>query len=115
MLGRTSVLMLAFALVMGVPVSAALADEQAVLRRDDDYAEVVAVDDDDDGDSNTGNTGGGTSNSNDGTGSRWSKASAGGDRSVGDNSRDWTRDGSGDRKRDWSGGSTNDSSRNDTR
>ena len=118
MIGR----MLIAGLVVGValPATAAFAGEtsEAVLRRDEDAAEVVVAEDDND--DFTGNTGGDTGNtgnsrSNDATGSRHTGASAGGDRSRGDQSRDWTRDGSGDRKRDWSGGHTNDNTRNDTR
>ena len=53
--------------------------------------------------------------SQDGTGSGYTAVSADRDRSRGDKSRDWTRDGQGDRTRDFSQNRTNDRSRGDTR
>lgn len=73
---------------------------------------VLALDDDDDGDSNTGATSG--VDCNDGTNSRYTSMSRDRDRSRGDLTKNWTRDG-GDRTRDWSGRHTNDRSLNDTR
>lgn len=118
MLGRTSIAALALS-VIASPVAAHAADDRSevVLRREDDAAEVMVAEDD--GDDFTGNTGnsGQTSgvDSNDATGSRHTSVSRDRDLSVGDQTRDWTKDGSGDRKRDWSSGHTNDNTRNDTR
>lgn len=53
--------------------------------------------------------------SNDRTGSGHTAVSADRDRSRGDKTRDWTRDGQGDRTRDFSQNRTNDRSRGDTR
>ena len=120
MFGKAGTLILGLALVAGVPAGAALAADldEITLSREEEYSELVAVDDDD----NTGgtNTGDGTDNtsgvdSNDGTGSGYSAVSRDQDRSRGDRTRDWTRDGAGDNKRDWSAHQTNDASRNDTR
>lgn len=116
MVGRVATWMLGLALVAGIPAGAALATDldEVTLKRDEDYVEVVAVDDDDDGDTNSGYTSG--VDSNDRTGSGHSAVSRDGERSRGDKTRDFTRDGKGDdRRRDWSGGQTNDRSRNDTR
>ena len=120
MLGRAGVLGLAFALLAGLPMGAALAVDRddVVLKREDDQAEVAVMDDDGDDGDDSGNTGnsGNTSgvNSNDATGSRHTSVSRNRDRSRGDLTRDWTKDG-GDRTRDHSRHHTNDGSRNDTR
>jgi hypothetical protein len=125
-------LIAAFAVLFGLglaltSVSAASAGEDA--KREDDVREVATVEyDDDDDDSNTGNTSVGsrtgsntvnsndrTGDSNDGTNSRKTGVSRDKDRSRGDLTKDWTRDGAGDRTRDWSQNRTNDKSRNDTR
>ncbi|HVM34804.1 MAG TPA: hypothetical protein VM784_05615 [Actinomycetota bacterium] len=119
MLGRTSVAALAISVIASPAAALAVEEERSeiVLRREDDTAEVVVAEDD--GDDFTGDTGnsGQTSgvDSNDATGSGHTGVSRDRDRSVGDKTRDWTKDGSGDRKRDWSGGHTNDNSRHDTR
>jgi hypothetical protein len=124
MFGRTAVAALALSVIASPAVALAAAEERSevVLRREDDAAEVTVADDDGDdftGNTGTGNTGisGQTSgvDSNDATGSRHTSVSRDRDLSAGDQTRDWTKDGSGDRKRDWSGGHTNDNSRNDTR
>jgi hypothetical protein len=120
MLGRTSIAVLALSVIASPAAAFAATDERSetILRREEDAAEVmVAEDDGDDFTGNTGNTGGnsGTGDSNDATGSGHTSVSRDRDRSRGDKTRDWTKDGSGDRKRDWSGGHTNDNSRNDTR
>jgi hypothetical protein len=112
----------------------ALADGGSVYKRDDDGGQVVTTvdrdDDDDDGNTNT-NTGGGdgtnsqtNSHAGDGTGDSRSRAdnttsrvtdvSRDRDKSRGDKTKDWTRDG-GDKTRDHSANQTNDRSRNDTR
>jgi hypothetical protein len=124
MLGRTSVAALALSVIASPAAALAAADDtsEVVLRREDDAAEVIVAEDDD-GDDFTDNTGsrsgrsGYTSgvNSNDATGSRHTGVSRDRDRSRGDKTRDWTKDGPRDRKRDWTGGHTNDRSRNDTR
>mgnify|MGYP000846808504 CR=1 FL=1 len=114
----------------------ALADGGGVYKRHDDSGQVVTTvdrdDDDDDGNTNasTGTGGGDGTNSNtnshagDGTGDSRSKAdntnsrvtdvSRDRDKSRGDKTKDWTRDG-GTRTRDHSANQTNDRSRNDTR
>ena len=109
--------------LLALPISSAFAsDDVTVKRNDDDSAELVMVADDDEmnpaGDTNSGtntrsrNTSG--VNSNDGTNSRHTAVSRDRDRSRGDLTKDWTRDG-GDRTRDHSKNRTNDRSRNDTR
>jgi hypothetical protein len=114
--------------LLALPISSAFADDSVTLKRDDDGADLVLVSDDNDDDgldradgtnSNTGadntrsrNTSG--VNSNDGTNSRNTAVSRDRDRSRGDLTKDWTRDG-GDRTRDHSKFKTNDRSRNDTR
>jgi hypothetical protein len=115
MFGRAAIVLLGLVLLAALPAAGVLAEErdQTVLKRDEDYSELVAMDDDDDGDSNSGYTSG--VNSNDGTGSGHTAVSRDGERSRGDKTRDWTRDGAGSRHRDWSGHKTNDRSRNDTR
>jgi hypothetical protein len=105
-------------------------DDIAVMKRDDELDQIVWVADDDGDDTgNTGNTGAaGTDNtdndtastgeksaeSNDNTGSGYSRVSRDRDRSRGDRTKDRTRDG-GDPTRDRSRHKTNDNSRNDTR
>jgi hypothetical protein len=114
MLGRTLVTGLMVSLVL--PTAAIAAESDAVLRRDEEAAEVMVMEDDgDDFTGNTGDSGDASGDSNDATGSRHTGISWDRDRSRGDLTRDWTQDGAGDGKRDWSGGHTNDSSRNDTR
>lgn len=120
MLGRTSIAALALSVIASPAAALASTGDQTdiALRREEEAAEVVVAEDDGNGDltGNTGdNTGDASGDSNDATGSRHTGVSRDRDRSVGDQTRDWTRDGSGDRKRDWSGGHTNDNSRNDTR
>jgi hypothetical protein len=113
--------------LLALPISSAFADDSVTLKRDDDGADLVLVaDEDDDGldpaaGTNTGGTGDNTRsrntsgvNSNDGTNSRNTPVSRDRDRSRGDLTKDWTRDG-GDRTRDHSKLKTNDRSRNDTR
>jgi hypothetical protein len=101
-------------------VSAGLGDE-AVTKRDDQAVELVLVDDDDDDDSKADSRsrttrGTGSSRSRaDGTNSRYSKVSRDRDRSRGDLTKDWTKDGPGSRTRDFSQNKTNDRSRHDTR
>ena len=138
-IARGSVIGLAGAVGAGVlawPAAAAYADtEQVRAKRDEHSIELVAVSDDDDDDTNdrasrdrasrdrdtrtrdtrTRDTRSRTGNSNDATGSRHTAVSRDRDRSRGDRTRDWTRDGAGDRTRDRSAGHTNDKSRNDTR
>jgi hypothetical protein len=109
--------------LLALPISSAFADDGVTLKRDDDGADLVLVAEDDDLDPANGtNSGGDTSrsrdtsgvNSNDGTNSRHTPVSRDRDRSRGDLTKDWTRDG-GDRTRDHSKFKTNDRSRNDTR
>lgn len=97
-------------------VSANLGDE-AITKREDNVAELVLVDDDDDDDSFSRTTRGtGSSRSRaDGTNSRYTAVSRDRDRSRGDLTKDWTRDGPGSRTRDFSQNRTNDRSRHDTR
>jgi hypothetical protein len=133
---RGSVIGLAGAVGAGVlawPMATASADTDEVrLKRDEQATEIVAVDDEDDDDTNrltnddrvTANTSDTRSKasrdtrskaSNDATNSRKTGVSRDRDRSRGDLTRDWTRDGGGDRTRDWTKNKTNDKSRNDTR
>jgi len=110
--------------VLAWPASAVWAATDDVAYKRDEHSTdlVLAADDDDDDDtnardtrSNTGNTGTRKSRaSNDNTRSNKTGVSRDRDRSRGDKTRDWTRDG-GDPTRDRSGGHTNDRSRNDTR
>ena len=103
-----------------IAISPAIAAENDMLaKREDAIAQIATVEDDDDlegADTNTGSNSGFTSgvNSNDGTNSRHTNVSRDRDRSRGDLTKDWTRDG-GDRTRDHSRYQTNDRSRNDTR
>lgn len=105
-----------------------LAEDVSIAKRDDEaYGIEAAVDDDDDdlngatgntatdnSDGATANTGEASAQTNDNTGSGYSKASRDQDRSRGDRTKDRTRDG-GDPTRDRTRNSTNDDSRNDTR
>jgi hypothetical protein len=95
-------------------------DDEVVFARDEDAGGVLATDGDDgddttdgDGDNSDSFTSG--VDSNDGTNSRSTGVSAGDDRSRGDLTRDWTKDGPGTSTRDRSAGHTNDGSRHDTR
>jgi hypothetical protein len=123
-------LIAAFAVLFGLGLaltSASVASAGEDAKREDDVREVATVEYDDDDDNtntglNTNNTGDNTVNSNDrtgdsndGTNSRKTGVSRDKDRSRGDLTKDWTRDGAGDRTRDWSQNRTNDKSRNDTR
>lgn len=112
--------------LLALPISSSFAsNDDAVAKRDDDTPDVVLVADDDDDftpqkaqATNTRsrasrNTSG--VNSNDHTNSRRTAVSRDRDRSRGDKTRDWTKDGKGGKKRDWSANRTNDRSRNDTR
>jgi hypothetical protein len=130
--------------VMGVSAANAGGDDQAYAKREDNAnAWVLSADDDDDGDddgfrlsdTNTRTRTGGahtktgtnhtktgtnhtrtnTGRSGDNTGSRYSGVSRDRDKSWGDRTRDWTRDGKGGATRDFSANLTNDNSRNDTR
>ena len=108
------------------PITSAFADDDTAVKRDEDTPDVVLVaDEDDDAADRMADTGSGgdtdsrsrnTSgvDSNDGTNSRHTAVSRDRDRSRGDLTRDFTRDG-GDRTRDHSAGRTNDRSRNDSR
>lgn len=97
--------------------------DQAVVKREDQVAELVLVSDDDDDDTNdatnsrvsksTAGTGSSRSRA-DGTNSRYTAVSRDRDLSRGDKTKDWTQDG-GDRTRDLTPNLTNDKSRNDTR
>ncbi len=112
--------------LLALPISSAFAsDDVTIKRNDDDSAELVVVADDDDLDAaaeDTNSTGGDNTrsrdtsgvNSNDGTNSRHTAVSRDRDRSRGDLTMEWTREG-GDRTRDHSKNKTNDRSRNDTR
>jgi hypothetical protein len=111
--------------LLALPITSAFADDSAIKRNDDDSADLVMVADDDDldpaggtnsnsGADNTRSRDTSGVNSNDGTNSRNTPVSRDRDRSRGDLTKDWTRDG-GDRTRDHSKFKTNDRSRNDTR
>lgn len=80
--------------------------------RDDDWSAASEEEDDDDGSGATSHGGGG---SGDATNSRYTPVTWNKDRSRGDLTRDWTKDGAGAGKRDWSRHQTNDWTRNDTR
>lgn len=110
--------------LLALPVTSAFADDDTVLKRDEDTPDVVLVADEDDDDAANRMAGTDTDthsrntsgvDSNDATNSRHTAVSRDRDRSWGDKTRDRTRDGAGDRKRDWSANRTNDRSRNDTR
>lgn len=121
--------------VMGVgAASADGGDDQTYAKREDNVKEWIVVADDDDGDdgddgmrlANDTNTNTGISRgtrhsresagrSGDRTRSGYTKRSWDRDKSWGDKSRDWTRDGKGAAHRDFKPNLTNDRSRNDTR
>jgi hypothetical protein len=121
--------------VVGVGVASASNDDQTYAKREDNAKEwILTADDDDDGDddnrlsgtntnTNTGSrisrgtrhTRESSGRSGDRTGSRHTRMSRDRDRSRGDKSRDFTRDGKGGPKRDFSANLTNDRSRNDSR
>jgi hypothetical protein len=109
------------ALAMGTGQTAASGSDEMILnKREDTAVQWVVADDDADDDTNTGSRTDGPSHDNtnsashDGTNSRFTAVSRDRDRSRGDLTRDWTRDG-GDRTKDKSRNHTNDRSRNDTR
>jgi hypothetical protein len=103
-------------------VNAAGPNDDVVVKREDNVAELVLVADDDNDDtkdnsrtrSRSRNTGFSRS-TNDNTRSNFTKVSRDRDLSRSDKTKDFTQDGPGTRKRDWTGGTTNDRSRNDTR
>lgn len=120
---RGSVIGLAGAVGVGVlawPAATAFADDdrdELYVKRDEQTAEMVAVDDDDDDDSNDDTNSKNTGFSkatNDNTRSNFTKVSRDRDLSRSDKTKDRTRDG-GDGTRDVSANHTNDNSRNDTR
>jgi hypothetical protein len=106
----------------GPATNAATGTDGAYLKREEGVTELALVADDDDDDSrdtrsraSKSTRGTGSSRSRrDGTNSRYSKVSRDRDRSRGDKTKDWTRDG-GDRTRDLTPNLTNDRSRQDTR
>ncbi len=105
--------------VMSFPGSMVAADtgQDAVLKREENVAELVLVDDDGDDDSNDNTRSrftGFSRASNDNTRSNFTKVSRDRDKSRSDKTKDRTRDG-GDRTRDLTPNRTNDRSRNDTR
>jgi hypothetical protein len=98
--------------------------DQAVVKREDQVAELVLVSDDDDYDSSDDTASGvskttvGTGSSRsraDGTNSRYTAVSRDRDLSRGDKTKDRTYDGPGGLTRDLTPNLTNDKSRNDTR
>lgn len=106
--------------LLALPISAATAGDDQVLKRDDDTPDVVLVDDSDD-DDDTGlagrdgtntNTGADGTNTNDDT---RTGANSGRDRSWAKQRKDFTQDGAGERRVDWSQNQTNDRSRHNTR
>lgn len=118
-MGRTMIVLLGLMVGLAIPgLAAAGVDGEAVLGREDDGVAVLVASEDDDGDdTHTGNTGAGsgTGDSNDGTNSRHTGVSRDGENSVGDLTRDRTKDGPGGSRIDRSGNGTNDPTRNDTR
>lgn len=98
--------------------------DQAIVKREDQVADLVLVADDDDDDSNddtrsgvsktTAGTGSSRSRA-DGTNSRYTGVSRDQDLSRGDKTKDQTNDGPGGATRDLTPNLTNDQSRNDTR
>ena len=116
--------------VMGVGAANAGSDDQTFAKREDNVREwVLAADDDDDNDDNrlrddtsrsgissgTWHSRESSGRSGDRTRSGYTKRSWDRDKSWGDKSRDFTRDGKGSATRDFSLNLTNDRSRNDTR
>ena len=117
-MGRTLIVLLGLVVGLAIPGLAAGAEDRAVLgRENDDVAVLVATADDDGDDTNTGGTTGnsGTGDSNDATNSRRTAVSRDGENSVGDLTRDRTKDGPGGPRLDRSANGTNDRTRNDTR
>lgn len=126
MLARLAVWILTTAVMLGlasgVMTSRSVEAEDLAAKREEDSIVLVAAEDDDGDDTNGGtNT---TSNdgntdksgkSNDGTNSRFTSVSRDRDRSRGDLTKDFTKDGPGGWTRDHSKNHTNDRSRNDTR
>jgi hypothetical protein len=111
--------------LLALPISSAFAvDDVKLKRNDDDGPELVMVAADDEVDpgafkadvtkTNTRSAVTSGVNSNDNTNSRVTGVSRDRDKSRGDLTKDWTRDG-GDKTRDHSANRTNDRSRNDTR
>jgi hypothetical protein len=111
--------------LLALPISSAFAvDDVKLKRNDDDGPELVMVAADDEMDpgafkadvtkTNTRSAVTSGVNSNDNTNSRVTGVSRDRDKSRGDLTKDWTRDG-GDKTRDHSANRTNDRSRNDTR
>jgi hypothetical protein len=106
--------------LLALPLSAATAGDDQILKRDDDTPDVVLVDDSDDGDDtglagrddNTNTSTGAGTNTNDNT---RTGARSGRDRSWAKQRKDLTRDGAGERRVDWSQNKTNDRSRHNTR
>ena len=110
-------------LAFGTGQTANAGTDDVILNKREDTAVSWVVADDDDGDDNTRSRNSRTdgpshdntnSASRDHTNSRFTAVSRDRDRSRGDLTRDWTRDG-GDRTKDKSKNKTNDRSRNDTR
>src|SRR5687768_7165685 len=99
-LGSLTVWSLVLAMGLGYGLVGSGNNDMAIKRNDaeDELVLVNDDDDDDDDDSNSGYSSG--VNSNDATGSAVSAVSYNTDRSYGDCTRDWTRDGSGHRTRD---------------
>jgi hypothetical protein len=91
--------------------------EDVVFVREEDGNGVLITEtgDDDDGDDTDGNSRTSGVDSNDATNSRITGVSGDDDRSVGDLTRDRTKDGAGTPTRDRTANHTNDRSRNDTR
>jgi hypothetical protein len=121
-IARASIVVLGLSVGLALPLGGvALAqggdhDSQiAAFKREDDDRPLLAADDDDPGDDDTRWSRDRTGRSRDRTNSRHSRVSRDRDRSRGDLTRDWTRDGKGGEKRDWSRHHTKDRSRNDTR
>lgn len=95
--------------LLALPISAATAGDDQVLKRDDDTPDVVMVNDDDD-DDDTGLGGQTDTNDDTNTGAR-----SGRDRSWAKQRKDLTTDGPGAQRVDWSQNNTNDRSRHNTR
>ncbi|MGD9961288.1 hypothetical protein [Nocardioides sp.] len=87
------------------------------VKREEDTPSLVLVADDDDDDTNDNSRSrtGKSRDTGDHTRSNFTAVSRDRDKSRGDKTRDWTKDGKGPQKRDWSANKTNDRSRNDTR
>ncbi|SDO17726.1 hypothetical protein SAMN05192576_3561 [Nocardioides szechwanensis] len=105
--------------LLALPISAATAGDDQVLKRDDDTPDVVLVDDSDDDDDtglagqtnpNTGTGAADDTNDDTNTGAR-----SGRDQSRAKQVKDLTTDGAGAQRVDWSQNKTNDRSRHNTR